>query len=535
VQEGLYVTQRLSFTADPSTFFAVNDAIIGSVSGARAIVATLNPGGVGTMDVILTQASAGFAVATDVVVGPNGFAPLTAVAPTVPAATSIWDEELMNPFRGYPTSVFVDQNRLGFCNFPALPSGISWSFIGNFKDLYPDPTTAITASNAIFELAPRKSQVLYVMSGPESSEFVFCNNGIYYIPITPTNPLKPGSVAFLTLADDGCANVQPRATQDQLIYVNSGGNSMKAIVATGAFQRPFNTTTLNDFCSHLISGVIAIAAPRADTTFQERYIYVLNANGTLAVGKYNTELGQIKGIVGWVPFSGAGTLQWVSAQSANVFFTTYYSPNGITPFGMVERLDDTQYLDCAMSVNSPPGVLAPGGGLGPLWYMPSGSVTLMDQVTRNMGTYQIDANGFIVPQFNGGEDLALASLVAGQPWTGILEPFSPDAQSGVDQGQRMKKRQYSYFAVYVNHSNGFAFETLFSSQQLPTSPALGTPMNRRDVPAYNAGEDATKPPTQRETVEIYAPQGSTFDPRAAIIKDTPGPLLICEIAMEITI
>ena len=29
----------------------------------------------------------------------------------------------------------------------------------------------------------------------------------------------------------------------------------------------------------------------------------------------------------------------------------------------------------------------------------------MDQVTRAMGTYKTDANGFIVPQFNGGENL----------------------------------------------------------------------------------------------------------------------------------
>jgi hypothetical protein len=39
----------------------------------------------------------------------------------------------------------------------------------------------------------------------------------------------------------------------------------------------------------------------------------------------------------------------------------------------------------------------------------------------------------------------------------------------------------------------------------------------------------------RETVETYPPPGSSYDPRAAIIKDTPGPLIIVEIGMEISI
>jgi len=120
-------------------------------------------------------------------------------------------------------------------------------------------------------------------------------------------------------------------------------------------------------------------------------------------------------------------------------------------------------------------------------------VTLMDQVTREMGTYQIDANGFIVPQNNGGENLAIASLVAGQPWTMTVEPFADDATPGADMHQRMLLRQISNVAVYVINSTGFMFATLFSAKQTPASPALGTMMQFRRVPAWNIGDDPTKP------------------------------------------
>jgi hypothetical protein len=152
-----------------------------------------------------------------------------------------------------------------------------------------------------------------------------------------------------------------------------------------------------------------------------------------------------------------------------------------------------------------------------------------------MGTYTIDANGFIVPQGNGGENLLAASLVAGQPWTSTIEPFCPNAQPGADAGQRMKMRQISYFAAYVAQSTGFLMGYLFSGRQTRTSPAQGTLMNQRRIPPWNQDDDPTLPPPQRETVEEYPPAGSTFDPRPVIIKDTPGPMQLLELAIEVSI
>ena len=43
------------------------------------------------------------------------------------------------------------------------------------------------------------------------------------------------------------------------------------------------------------------------------------------------------------------------------------------------------------------------------------------------------------------------------------------------------------------------------------------------------------PPPLRETVEEWRPSGYSYDPRTAVIKDTPGPLTIAEIGMEISI
>lgn len=314
------------------------------------------------------NAASGFPAAEDVV-GPNGVLHVTSAgSATSPKTTLQWDESACSDYRGWPQSVFFDQNRLGFCNLPSVPGAVLWSGIG----IYDSFTPGALPSDAIFEIAPDRVQVLFVMPGPESSEFVFCDKAIYYIPISETNPLKPGSVAFKNLSKDGCANVQPQNMQEVILYVSSGGLRVQSIIAPGAYYRPYETRDLTDQHSHLFNAIVCIAIPNADGTFPERYAYVLNGDGTIAVGKYNVENGTIKGIVGWLPWdcvntpaSGApaslttSTVEWISALGSDVIMTTTYT-SGATGVKIAEILDDGQYLDGSQFVNAVPPPMQTG-------------------------------------------------------------------------------------------------------------------------------------------------------------------------------
>ena len=85
-------------------------------------------------------------------------------------------------------------------------------------------------------LAPGKSRVRYVLPGPESNEFVFCDNAVYYIAISATNPLKPGSVGFQLITSNGSAtNLRPKPVGEVILYANSARTGINAIVAIGAY------------------------------------------------------------------------------------------------------------------------------------------------------------------------------------------------------------------------------------------------------------------------------------------------------------
>jgi hypothetical protein len=480
--------------------------------------------------------------AVEIIVGPSGSASISGVTTEVPSAVSVWDNEVMNTYWGYPTSVFYDQGRLGLCNFPSVPSGVGWSAIGLPTDCY----VGALADEAIFEIAPGKSQVLFVQPGMESSEFVFCDNAVYYIPIGVSNPLAPGSVAFNQLSSAGCyPNVRPRAAGQSIIFVKSGGTMISAVQTPGAYFRPNVVDDISEYHSHLFtaSTPVAIAVQNVPAQFEETYLYVLLANGSLVMSKFTMREGLLnpgpdgKPKMGWLPWSGAGTCSWVSAQSADLVFTTSYAPNGITPVIVAEVQDNTQYLDGQLSVNSLPAPFTPPGGKGPLYNFPGpgGSVTLIDLGTRFMDTYQIDANGNIIPQFIDGENLTSSQLVAGQPWTATLEPFVTDAPPGQSMQQRLRKRRTSRIGAYVSNSTGFLFARLFSGPLTASSPALGTIMNTYRVETWNQGDNPAAAAPLREQAYWWRPLGRDYDPRRAIIKDTPGPLLCHEIDIESTV
>lgn len=516
----------LGVSLNTSTQFVNGEATSWS-GGSSAASANMTVGGANLIVQVIQKSSgniAFFAVG-ETVAGPSGYGTIATggVAAVAPQAISIWQDEVMNSFRGFPASVFFDQGRLGFCNFFALPSAIAWSAIGFYTDLFTD---ASNAANSFTEIAPGKSQVFYVQPGMESSEFVFCDNAVYYIPILPTLPLEPGSVSFQKLSEEGCIQVQPRPAEQTILYMKAGGLQVGAVQAPGAYYRPYVIDVVAEFHTHLFtsSPPVTIAVPAASAQFQELYAYILLANGTVLNGHYSVRQGLLdvgpegKPKIGWLPWNGGGTVKWVSALGSSVVFTTSYAPNSVPAVSVVEQLDNTRFLDGALFVNNLPAPFTPPSGKGPLFEFPgpNSTVYLIDLGTRFMGIYNVDPNGWIIPQNQDGENLASTQLVAGQPWTAVFEPFIPDAGSGQDARQRTRRRKIVRAAVTVENSTGFVYAA-------------------SRVPAYFVGDDPTQPAPLRENTYRFRYPGRFFDPRVVLQKDTPGSLTVLEHAVETTV
>jgi hypothetical protein len=337
---------------------------------------------------------------------------------------------------------------------------------------------------------------------------------------------------FRLISPDAASQIRPVETNEAILYINAGLKRVVAVAARGDVNstRPYYMKDASEYHYDLFRQPKGIAVASGEGTFPERYIYVVNSDGTLVVGRF--EPNNDKNWVGWLPWSGTGSVNWVSSLQSNVIFTTNYPVNQ----NIVEAIDDTVYLDGAVAINAVPAGMAAPVGQGPMWWAVVGvgaaTVDLMDGV-KPLGTHAVDNLGFIVP-FEG-EDLSSATIIAGFPWTQILEPFVPLMAGGQNMHQRVMKRRIARAAVSIEHATGFAWVKLYSGPSGANLPTPGTMTIARRVPNYNEGDDATLPPPLREVTDGLRPLGRANDPRIGIYKDTPGPILVLEVGMEVSI
>lgn len=522
--EALTVTNTAlgAASASNSTGFKVGDIIIGQTSFAKgeitAVTATL-------ITVQLSDTLSGF-LTGETIVGPNARTMISAVAATSLQASVDWDEQAVGAYRGWPASCLYDRSRLALCNLNSLPEGIAWSAVGVPSDFY----AGTDASSAIFEFAPGRRHVIHMMGGYD--QFVFTNDGVFFIQISASNPLKPGSVSFTQITPHGCGAVKPIQMPEGIIYMSSGLNRVMAIQQVGAYTKPYQAIDISELSYHLINNPICIAGYNGDGSSPERLLYVVNADGSCAVGRFQ-ENGDSRW-VGWVPMTGWGPVVWATSLGTEIGFnvvygtrTVYETVNQDTPLdGMVNYAalnflalgtgsfspvpnDVMTFFETGTPANNP---LNPPANHGPLWMYAFQTVDLIDQGV-DLGSRRVDALGFLILQ--EGDDFSSPTLCAGFAWTMTFEPFVAQVPEGRDQNQTLRRRRLITAAVTVEHSVGFTWAN-------------------REVPPIFWGEDGDVAPAFREDTYVFRTIGRSFDPRVQLTRTRPGDIELIEVSLEVT-
>ncbi len=440
---------------------------------------------------------------TETIVGPLGSAVVAGVTDSVPLSGSTqWDESLINDYRGWPRSVTNDRTRLILCDFPQLPEAVAWSAVGQYDDFYVDAAS----DSAILEFTPGKARALYVQGG--SDQFVFTDRGVYYIPISAASPLKPGSIEFRQVTSEGSAAVRPVDTPEGIMFAVAGGRRLAAIVGTGQSARPYISRDVSKYHQGLFPGIVALAVSQGEGSLRERYIYAVNNDGSVCIGRFEST----REWIGWHKWDGAGLVKWPMAEGSNVHFCVSYT-QGATTTQVVERMDAAALLDGQISLDAIPAPLAPGSGQGPMWWLPNATVTVMRN-GRDYGERTTDASGYI--QWLDNDDSAATGWVIGRAFTCELEPFVPHTDAGQSFRQSMRKRRVAASEITVWHNAPFMWAD-------------------RQVPVLQWGADFSSAPAVREASYSFRHLGRTADPRLVLTRDRPGQLTVVEIAMEVTI
>ena len=414
----------------------------------------------------------------------------------------------MSSYRGWPASVAFGNDRFIFCQFPQRQEAILWTVVGQIQSCYIDSAAATTdlsagasATSGIIEFIDGRPKVLNVVD--TGDEFIFTDHGVWFIPLAVSGTaLKPGSVGFRQITNDGCSPTRPIPILQSVVYANAAGNRISVVKATGSLTLPYSSEDITDVHSSLFNAPVCIAVSAGDQQ-PERLCYVVNSDGSLVIGKFSRQ----QGVVGWHPEQGVGSTLWVTTDIENVWYNSAYSGGNI-----VEIESAAAFLDCTITVNGPPTNMVVSGK-GPFWWLAGGTVTLADQGV-DAGDRSIDINGNIVAL--PGDQLTSATLVGGAPITKTYTPIIPFAGPGADRKQRMRRRKIKDAIVTVMANAEFDWGT-------------------RRVAAYEFGQDATQPPAFALQSIRTRPAGRTYEPSISLTSSRYGQIRLMEFSAEVTI
>jgi hypothetical protein len=476
-------------SANQRNSIRIGEVVVGATSGSEGLVVAYNS----TVNLDVIVFTGDNFTDTEFIVSPSGRAVVTGTpSEQSAAATPVWDEAVMSDFRGWPSGLEWDRSRLIMCNFPQLPRAIVWSAIGAPRDML----VGAAADDAFFEFASGNGRVLHVVGGAD--QYVLTDIGVMYIPISEASPLIPGSVAFRPIAAIGSGIVQPVSMHEGIVYATANRKSLIAIIPTGQTSFPYRTLNISEFHADLFTGVRSLAAMTGGGEQAEQYLWASQDDGTAVTGKFNPA----EEWVGFVSVTSEGLIKWITALAGEVLFNVLYDD-----LWTMETLDPDQYLDCAVPLNQPFPTLRPDPEdetKGRLWFLAGETVDIMEG-TDYLGARVVDEDGFIVEET--GDDFSGATVSAGFGWTVDISPWLPNKGEGDAMGQRLRRRRVKMAGVTVQDTGAFTF----------IGRAFG-------------GDAATVSGTFRAHG-----QRREFEPECRLTKTTPGPLLVTELAGEVTV
>lgn len=426
---------------------------------------------------------------TETLISPIGSSPVVGIVVTInPGMPTVeWTEEFMCNYRGWPARCAYTMGRLAFYGFPAMQEAILWSAVGADDVCWVDPVAAANQpeaganpDSAILEFESSRPAIVSVVEWGDV--FVFTDRGIFEIPVGSSGtPLSPGNVVFRRFSNDGVSSIPPVSTQDCIVYINAGLNRCSVVRATGALTRPYISDDVSESHAPLFTGPIALSIATGDGQYPERYVYVVNDDGTIVVGKFT----QNRTLIGWVPWTSVGRCTWVTNAGPKVWFTTAYNSSLGLNF-ILEAEEPLYYLDGMAFINDmASGMVA--GALGPLWHLAGMTVQVCDQQgipprpdnipqgPVDWGDRQVDGNGYLIIRPEDTVWSGSPTVYAGLWSAPVFEPFLfPPKEGTANPGARGKRRGVNRIVLSVEHSNGFSF-------------------GRKTIPPINWLEDPTKP------------------------------------------
>lgn len=447
----------------------------------------------------------------ETITSPTGTSKVMSKTEITPLPTTVWDEALISPVRGYPRSASMISGRLVFVDFPEIPDLIALSSARDPLD---------------FKVGAEDDDAILRQEGDGTPRFLHAINagdllllsdrGCYYVPMRDSGVLTPSSFNAVLFDQRGASPIRPVNADDGVVFVEANGETISACLLDGNIYLKWSVQPLTLFCHHLVNAPVALCGPAVSAKEAEKYIFVVNGDGSMAAMSWSMKIGDEA--VGFSPWVTEGQF-----RAAAPMFGGYWvlvDRGGL----MIERFDYDAYVDSAaasgsaatnlplevgddvLEVNGQTLMVTRAGAA----HLAGREVAVLDG-SAYAGMFTLDADGSL-------EDAEISPSAAqiGLPFGAVAEFWPVELIESPRIG--MITARVIRLSVSVLDSTAF---------QIATNNTV------LEVGGFEAGEALGAPPSLKTRVYRASVFGRRHHPYLAAIKHLPGPFRILAVGQEV--
>lgn len=494
--------------------YRVGETVVGSDTNFQGLIISVNEAAK-TINVVTTNFFDGPDVGEDL--SSESYTSMIVSRTEIsPLKSTIWDEQMMSAVHGWPRSATSRGERLFFADFPAIPSMIAVSSARSIRDWKTgsDDDDAITR-----EIGSNAPQFRHVIDNGDV--LLLADKGCYYLNARDGSTLTPNNFNPVRFDKRGVSRTPPVLVDDAVVFIEANEKTVSAALLSGNVNLKWTVRSLTLMHNHLIQDPVMICGPNLEASDTEKYLFIVNANGTLAAASWSDTFGERD--VGVAPWTTDGSYVGIFP----VFGGYWCAVDRETSNGMermLEQFSDDAWMDSAIvsGDGSEAQVLTIGGA--PITvqgeeivisepgatHLPGKTVSYMFG-DAYAGDWPVSSDGTMAdePDLDGPRQIGLHFECRAKLW-----PVE------VMQSPRLGLIKARVYKLVASMQNTVSWMAICNGK----SRVLG---------GYSVGDNLALPPARRTKVYKVPVFGAKDHPDLEIVKHQPGPWWVLAAGQEV--
>lgn len=259
---------------------------------------------------------------TEKLVGPTATTTVTSSAlDATPAATVVWDEQLISAARGYPGACAMHRRRLLLGDFPQAVNVLCASAINEITDF---DVGSGADNDAIVEKIDNDASLRILHFASTEQLLIFTEAGPYYIPEQVGAPLSPTNLEILHIGPEVAGDPQPHLVSEGMLFTEGSSGRAMMVAPTGNVRRSWEIADLSEMAFHLVGNPIEMEVMPAGTE-TDRLVIMLRDDGEIRPMTYRRGADN----TAWVRWSTEGEWQSVVHAAGSLYASTKRTIDGV--------------------------------------------------------------------------------------------------------------------------------------------------------------------------------------------------------------